>query len=90
VPIYRQITLTGLCSAQISAAAACDLAYNDVLSGWHNYLLHDNDARGVMIIGPEAPTPAPPGRNPFWDAPARPETTWPASTRPNYSAPPRP
>ena len=51
VPIYRQTTLAGLSNGQISNAAASDLAYNDVLSAWHDYLLHDNDGRGVVLIG---------------------------------------
>ena len=48
VPLYRQSTLNALASGHVSDT---ELAYNDVLSAWHDYLLHDNDGRGVVLIG---------------------------------------
>ena len=27
------------------------LAYNDIVDAWHYYLQHDNDGRGVVLIG---------------------------------------
>jgi hypothetical protein len=47
-PLYRQITLAGLRGqAHINPA----LAYGDVLDAWKSYLRHDNDGRGVVLIG---------------------------------------
>lgn len=47
-PLYRQITLAGLHGqAHINPA----LAYGDVLDAWKSYLAHDNDGRGVVLIG---------------------------------------
>jgi hypothetical protein len=46
-PIYRQATL-----ASIQAGGADrNLAYGDVLEAWREYLAHDNDGRGVVLIG---------------------------------------
>ncbi len=51
--IYRQVTLTALRAALAGNAAAADraLAYNDVLDAWKYYLAHDNQGRGVVLIG---------------------------------------
>src|SRR4051812_35393381 len=46
-PIYRQATL-----ASIQAGGANrELAYGDVLEAWRDYLAHDNDGRGVVLVG---------------------------------------
>ncbi|MGZ8177823.1 DUF3089 domain-containing protein [Williamsia sp. SKLECPSW1] len=52
-PVYRQSTLRGLFSARTSAdrTAALRVGYTDVLSAWRDYLTHDNDGRGVVLIG---------------------------------------
>jgi Protein of unknown function (DUF3089) len=47
-PIYRQTTTTALVEGHAANSA---LAYSDVLSAWDDYLLHDNDGRGVVLIG---------------------------------------
>ncbi len=52
-PLYRQVTLTAL-RANLSGrpmAADRSLAYNDVLDAWNYYLEHDNQGRGVVLIG---------------------------------------
>jgi len=48
-PLYRQITLTGL--SRPDAGADYDLAYRDVLNAWRFYLAHQNQRRGVVLIG---------------------------------------
>lgn len=52
-PLYRQVTLTALRSVLAGRTAAVDrtLAYNDVLDAWNHYLQHDNQGRGVVLIG---------------------------------------
>lgn len=54
-PLYRQITLTALRSAVVSGKPAPEanfaLAYRDVLAAWNYYLEHDNQGRGVVLIG---------------------------------------
>ncbi|HEY8538548.1 MAG TPA: DUF3089 domain-containing protein [Steroidobacteraceae bacterium] len=53
-PIYRQITLTALrASIAGNSTISIDraLAYNDVLDAWNHYLKHDNNGRGVVLIG---------------------------------------
>jgi len=52
-PLYRQITLTALRSAIAGKPMQMDraLAYNDVLEAWKYYLDHDNQGRGVVLIG---------------------------------------
>ncbi len=47
-PMYRQVTLAGLFSA---GAQADTVAYDSLLSGWRDYLAHDNDGRPVIFIG---------------------------------------
>jgi Protein of unknown function (DUF3089) len=52
-PIYRQVTLTALRAAATGNPIRVDraLAYNDVLDAWNYYLNHDNQGRGVILIG---------------------------------------
>jgi hypothetical protein len=52
-PLYRQVTLTALRSFLAGKQVAIDrnLAYNDVLDAWNYYLEHDNNGRGVVLIG---------------------------------------
>lgn len=52
-PLYRQFTLTALRAAGLGKAIAADraLAYKDVLDAWNYYLAHDNNGRGVVLIG---------------------------------------
>src|SRR5262249_38523795 len=52
-PIYRQITLTALRALIGGNPIPMDraLAYNDVLDAWNYYLEHDNQGRGVVLIG---------------------------------------
>jgi hypothetical protein len=52
-PLYRQATLTALRAAARGTPIPVDreLAYNDVLDAWNYYLEHDNQGRGVILIG---------------------------------------
>jgi hypothetical protein len=52
-PLYRQATLTALRAATIGKPMAVDraLGYNDVRDAWNHYLQHDNNGRGVVLIG---------------------------------------
>ena len=52
-PLYRQVTLTALRAFLAGRTMAIDLAlgYNDVLNAWNYYLEHDNQGRGVVLIG---------------------------------------
>ena len=52
-PLYRSATLTALRSAATANPIAADrvLAYNDVRDAWNYYLEHDNNGRGVALIG---------------------------------------
>ena len=52
-PLYRQVTLTALRAATAGKPLPSDraLAYNDIVDAWHYYLQHDNDGRGVVLIG---------------------------------------
>ena len=52
-PLYRQITLAALRAVLAGRPAAIDrnLAYGDVLDAWNYYLQHDNQGRGVVLIG---------------------------------------
>jgi hypothetical protein len=52
-PMYRQVTLTAL-RAMIGGKPIPmdrDLAYSDVLAAWNYYLAHDNQGRGVVLVG---------------------------------------
>ncbi len=53
-PLYRQVTIPALRSALIGAPMAGidrELAYADVRDAWRSYLAHDNQGRGVILIG---------------------------------------
>lgn len=52
-PLYRQATLTALRAATTGSPLPVDraLGYNDVLDAWNYYLQHDNNGRGVVLIG---------------------------------------
>lgn len=52
-PMYRQITLTALRAFLAGTPIPADqtMAYNDVLDAWNYYLQHDNQGRGVVLIG---------------------------------------
>jgi len=52
-PLYRQITLTALRAGIAGNPVASDraLAYNDVVDAWNYYLEHDNNGRGVVLVG---------------------------------------
>jgi hypothetical protein len=52
-PMYRQVTLTAL-RAMIGGKPIPvdrDLGYGDVLAAWNYYLAHDNNGRGVVLVG---------------------------------------
>lgn len=53
-PLYRQVTLTalraGLGGGQAMAVDR-ELGYNDVLAAWQHYLQHDNQGRGIVLVG---------------------------------------
>jgi hypothetical protein len=52
-PLYRQVTLTALRGALTGKPMTVDraLGYNDVVEAWKYYLEHDNQGRGVVLIG---------------------------------------
>jgi hypothetical protein len=52
-PMYRQFTLTALRGAMQGKPITADrnLGYQDVLDAWNEYLAHDNQGRGVILIG---------------------------------------
>lgn len=52
-PLYRQFTLTALRAATQGKPMTADrtVAYNDVVDAWKHYLQHDNNGRGVVLIG---------------------------------------
>jgi hypothetical protein len=52
-PLYRQFTLTALRAGTAGKPITSDraLGYNDVLDAWNHYLQHDNNGRGVVLIG---------------------------------------
>jgi len=52
-PLYRQFTLTALRARMSGSTVPADptLGYNDVLNAWNYYLEHDNQGRGVVLIG---------------------------------------
>lgn len=49
-PMYRQRTIAGIFGDQPTEAEAA-YAYDDVRAAWRDYLAHDNDGRGVILIG---------------------------------------
>ena len=52
-PLYRQFTLTALRAATTGKPVTADRAvgYNDVVDAWKYYLEHDNNGRGVVLVG---------------------------------------
>ena len=55
-PMYRQLTLKAITAVGDAApagdtTASREIAYADVLSAWQDYLAHDNNGRGVVLIG---------------------------------------
>jgi pimeloyl-ACP methyl ester carboxylesterase len=53
-PLYRQVTLTALrtlMSGKPIPDADFTLPYRDVSDAWNHYLEHDNQGRGVVLIG---------------------------------------
>ncbi len=53
-PLYRQVTLTalrGLMTGKPMPDADFALPYKDVSDAWNSYLEHDNQGRGVVLIG---------------------------------------
>jgi hypothetical protein len=51
-PMYRQLTLKAISGAATgNRANAGAIAYGDVRNAWLDYLAHDNDGRGVVLIG---------------------------------------
>jgi Protein of unknown function (DUF3089) len=49
-PMYRQETLSALLSVSDTVQAE-NVAYASLLSGWQDYLAHDNDGRPIVFIG---------------------------------------
>jgi Protein of unknown function (DUF3089) len=52
-PLYRQVTLASLRAVMMGQPLAADraMAYSDVKAAWEHYLAHDNNGRGVVLIG---------------------------------------
>ena len=52
-PIYRQVTIAGVEAVLQHAPLPVDfkLPYEDVREAWRHYLAHDNEGRGVVLIG---------------------------------------
>ncbi len=53
-PMYRQATIaaiTGSAKAGSGAEVPRDAGYQDVVTAWRDYLAHDNNGRGVVLIG---------------------------------------
>ena len=52
-PMYRQITLAGLRAAMAGNPAGVnpEMAIGDVRAAWRHYLAHDNNGRGVVLVG---------------------------------------
>ena len=52
-PMYRQVTLTALRATLEGKPVTVDraLGYGDVRAAWNYYLEHDNNGRGVVLIG---------------------------------------
>lgn len=49
-PMYRQRTIAGIFGAKATAAESA-YAFDDVKAAWDDYLAHDNDGRGVILLG---------------------------------------
>jgi hypothetical protein len=50
-PMYRQLTLAAILGGQPISAEDAQLAYDDVLAAWKDYLKKHNDGRGVVFVG---------------------------------------
>jgi hypothetical protein len=53
-PMYRQITLAGLRRSLATGGTPAwgeGVQYTDVLDAWNYYLQHDNNGRGVVLVG---------------------------------------
>jgi DUF3089 family protein len=52
-PMYRQVTLASLRAGIAGTPMNPDrmLAYNDVVDAWNYYLQHENNGRGIVLIG---------------------------------------
>jgi hypothetical protein len=52
-PMYRQVTLAALRAGIAGTPMQVDraLGYNDVVDAWNYYLQHDNNGRGVVLVG---------------------------------------
>ncbi len=50
-PVYPQLTLTAIGNPADLTAANLATAYRGVAAAWDDYLAHDNDGRGVVVIG---------------------------------------
>jgi pimeloyl-ACP methyl ester carboxylesterase len=52
-PMYRQVTITALRAYVSGRPIPIDrqMPYDDVAAAWHNYLEHDNQGRGVILVG---------------------------------------
>lgn len=50
-PMYRQMTLKTIGSADRAAPGVRDIAYSGVLAAWQDYLANYNNGRGVVLIG---------------------------------------
>jgi hypothetical protein len=52
-PMYRQVTLAALRAGIAGRPMAADreVGFNDVTDAWHYYLEHDNNGRGVVLVG---------------------------------------
>lgn len=49
-PVYRQRTLGAMFAGEDDPATR-DVAYDDVVDAWKHYVAHDNDGRGVLLVG---------------------------------------
>ena len=50
-PMYRQATVYALSHGAITGANVSNIAYTSLLSGWRDYIRHDNDGRPIVFIG---------------------------------------
>jgi hypothetical protein len=50
-PLYPQLTLSAILDPADLTAANLAKAYDGVAAAWDDYLGHDNDGRGVVVIG---------------------------------------
>ena len=50
-PMYRQATVYALSHGAFTSASVSNTAYVSLLSGWRDYIRHDNDGRPIVFIG---------------------------------------